>query len=91
MLYAVAASILSLPMVSMAGADEVPVAARVHREAIVVDGHNDVTTWILDSGFDLGMDAERQLGDGVGMIAPRSRDSRGHHVLVPYRLDLLQL
>jgi membrane dipeptidase len=28
----------------------------VHREAIVVDGHNDVTSWILDFGFDLGMD-----------------------------------
>jgi membrane dipeptidase len=29
---------------------------RVHREAIVFDGHNDVTTWIRDLGFDLGMD-----------------------------------
>ena len=28
---------------------------RIHRDAIVVDGHNDVTTWILDFGFDLGM------------------------------------
>ncbi len=31
-------------------------AERIHREAIVVDGHNDVTTFILDYGFDLGMD-----------------------------------
>jgi len=31
-------------------------AARIHRDAIVIDGHNDVPTWILDSGFDLGMD-----------------------------------
>ena len=31
-------------------------AERLHREAIVVDGHNDVTTWMLDYGFDLGMD-----------------------------------
>lgn len=31
-------------------------AERVHREAIVVDGHNDVTTFILDYGYDLGMD-----------------------------------
>jgi membrane dipeptidase len=31
-------------------------AARLHRDAIVVDGHNDVTTWMLDYGFDLGMD-----------------------------------
>jgi membrane dipeptidase len=29
---------------------------QIHREAIVVDGHNDVTTFILDYGFDLGMD-----------------------------------
>jgi membrane dipeptidase len=31
-------------------------AAQIHRSAIVVDGHNDVTTWILDTGFDLAMD-----------------------------------
>lgn len=31
-------------------------ATRIHREAIVVDAHNDVGTWILDFGFDLGMD-----------------------------------
>jgi len=31
-------------------------AARIHRDAIVVDGHNDVATWILDYGFDLGFD-----------------------------------
>ena len=31
-------------------------AARVHEEAIVVDGHNDIPTFILDYGFDLGMD-----------------------------------
>jgi membrane dipeptidase len=31
-------------------------AARIHGDAIVVDGHNDVATWILDTGFDLGMD-----------------------------------
>jgi len=29
---------------------------RIHRDAIVIDGHNDVTSWILDYGFDLGMD-----------------------------------
>jgi membrane dipeptidase len=33
-----------------------PTAERLHREALVVDGHNDVTSWILDYGFDLGMD-----------------------------------
>lgn len=36
-----------------AGADSSPAAA--HTEAILVDGHNDVATWILDFGFDLGM------------------------------------
>lgn len=31
-------------------------ALRLHREALVVDGHNDVTTFLLDYGYDLGMD-----------------------------------
>ena len=31
-------------------------AERVHRDAIVFDGHNDIPTWIRDLGFDLGMD-----------------------------------
>jgi len=46
------------------GANEVDLRARaahLHREAIVADGHNDVTTFILDYGFDLGMD-----GAGAG-------------------------
>ncbi len=30
-------------------------ALKIHHEAIVVDTHNDVPTWILDFGFDLGM------------------------------------
>lgn len=30
--------------------------ARLHADAIVVDGHNDVTSLLLDYGFDLGMD-----------------------------------
>jgi len=29
---------------------------RLHRDAVVIDGHNDVTSWVLDYGFDLGMD-----------------------------------
>ena len=33
-----------------------PRAEQIHRQAIVIDGHNDVGIWILDSGFDLGMD-----------------------------------
>ena len=36
-------------------------AERVHRDATVVDGHNDITTFILDYHFDLGMD-----GSGPG-------------------------
>jgi membrane dipeptidase len=31
-------------------------ARKLHFDAIVVDGHNDITTPILDRGFDLGMD-----------------------------------
>jgi membrane dipeptidase len=31
-------------------------AETIHRNAIVIDGHNDIPMWILDSGFDLGMD-----------------------------------
>ena len=31
-------------------------AATIHRDAIVIDGHNDVAIWIMDFGFDLAMD-----------------------------------
>ena len=31
-------------------------AERIHHEAILVDGHNDVTTFMLDYDYDLGMD-----------------------------------
>jgi membrane dipeptidase len=34
-------------------------ARAVHRDAIVVDGHNDVALAIVDDGFDLGMDGTR--------------------------------
>ncbi len=33
-----------------------PQARQLHQDSIVIDGHNDVTTWIVDCGFDLGMD-----------------------------------
>ena len=33
-------------------------ALALHREALVLDGHNDLPTWILDFGFDLGMDGD---------------------------------
>jgi len=33
-----------------------PRAWQLHQDALVVDGHNDITTWIVDCGFDLGMD-----------------------------------
>lgn len=46
-----------LAMAARADVPEVDArAARVHGEALVVDGHNDATTWMLDYGFDLGMD-----------------------------------
>jgi len=31
-------------------------AAALHRDALLMDGHNDVPSWILDYGFDLAMD-----------------------------------
>lgn len=31
-------------------------AHRIHASSIVIDGHNDVTSFILDYGYDLGMD-----------------------------------
>ncbi|MEP7273788.1 MAG: membrane dipeptidase, partial [Acidobacteriota bacterium] len=31
-------------------------ANRIHRDAIVIDTHNDVTSTILDDGFDMGAD-----------------------------------
>ena len=39
-----------------AGAQADPAGDRLHRDAIVIDGHNDVTSFILDYGFDLAMD-----------------------------------
>ncbi len=33
-------------------------ALELHHDAIIVDGHNDVLTWILDYGYDLGMDGD---------------------------------
>ncbi len=30
-------------------------ADKIHRDAIVVDGHNDILLWVKNSGFDLGM------------------------------------
>jgi membrane dipeptidase len=42
-------------------------AAELHREAIVVDGHNDVASWIVDFGFDLGLDGW-EPGDRWGWL-----------------------
>jgi membrane dipeptidase len=33
-------------------------ALELHQDVIIVDGHNDVAGWILDHGFDLGMDGD---------------------------------
>ena len=59
---------------------------RIHRDAIVVDGHNDVTAWILDFGFDLGMNgadptkrrAELYWILGWLLPAPRGDQLRTH-------------
>ncbi|MCZ6463714.1 MAG: hypothetical protein O7A09_05210, partial [Proteobacteria bacterium] len=49
-----------------ANADLREQAAAIHRESIVLDGHNDVASfWIVDHGFDLAMD-----GDGDGTRSP---------------------
>jgi membrane dipeptidase len=53
-------------------------AARLHRDAILVDGHNDVTTFILDYGFDLGMD-----GSGADKRDATLYWVRGLHWLLP--------
>jgi len=45
-------ALLLLPGVAHADA----ASDRLHREAIVIDGHNDVPSLVLDYGFDLGMD-----------------------------------
>lgn len=68
-LFAASTALMGLPAL----ADPVPAerAAALHREAIVVDGHNDVTSWILDYGFDLGMDG----------ADPGKRDARLQWVL----------
>ena len=33
-------------------------AAQLHRDALRLDGHNDVPTWMLRYGFDLAMDGD---------------------------------
>ena len=38
------------------GAADPGESERLHERALVVDGHNDIATWILDVGFDLGFD-----------------------------------
>jgi membrane dipeptidase len=61
-------------------------AERIHRKAIVIDGHNDVTSLILDYGFDLGMhgadpkksDAEKYWILGWLLPKPRGDELRTH-------------
>jgi membrane dipeptidase len=68
---ALAVAVLAAASLARAEPDVGGRAAALHSEAIVVDGHNDVTSWILDYGFDLGMDG----GD------PDKRDARLQWVL----------
>lgn len=42
-------------------------ALALHEQAIVVDGHNDVPTWITDFGFDLGMHGD-EPSDGLPIL-----------------------
>jgi len=42
-------------------------ALQLHRNAIVIDGHNDVATWIHDFGFDIGMNGD-EPGDRGPLI-----------------------
>jgi len=52
-----ALSLVACPLLARSDVPEVDArAARVHESALVVDGHNDVPTFVLDYGFDLGMD-----------------------------------
>jgi membrane dipeptidase len=46
-------------------------AERLHHDAIVIDGHNDVTSLVLDYGFDLGLDG----------AAPEKRSAAAYWVL----------
>lgn len=53
--------VIAAPLVGSAAlaAETQPVeerAAAIHRDAIVIDGHNDVAIWTTEFGFDLGMD-----------------------------------
>ena len=73
---------LVLAVVVGADGEEVLLAGDIHRKAIVVDGHNDVATWIVDFGFDLGMNgsdpAKRraELYWIIGWLLPRPSGDR---------------
>lgn len=68
-------------------------AAALHRDALVMDGHNDVPSWILDYGFDLAMDgADPRLRPawhywlvGAVLPAPRGDEIRTHTDLARLR------
>ncbi len=61
-------------------------ADTLHRESIVIDGHNEVATWILDYGFDLRMNgadeskrnAEMQYIFGRFLPTPSGAELRTH-------------
>jgi len=48
------AGVLQVAILTADAASFFPRADRVHQEALLVDGHNDITSVMLDSGFDLG-------------------------------------
>ena len=70
-----------------------PASERLHREAIVIDGHNDVTSWILDyrlrsrHGRRRSGEAERR---GLWMLAGRCPSRRGDELRTHTDLRRLQ-
>ena len=74
--------VLVLAVVVGANGEEAFLAGDIHRKAIVVDGHNDVATWIVDFGFDLGMNgsdpAKRsaEINWIIGWLLPRPNGDR---------------
>jgi len=83
---AIVAGAVTVLMASGATAAQDGQAARIHSDAIVVDGHNDIPLWILDYGFDLGMDGadpdkrtiETQFLFGSLLGKPRGEDLHTH-------------
>ncbi len=67
--------------------------ADVHRAAIVVDGHNDVGSWILDYDFDLAMDGadpDKRNAQLYWIIPKLLPEPRGDEIRTHTDLDRLE-